>query len=195
MGLALLNNGKYGFSLINDGAGFALSVIKGARYPRANPGAKDVKHRYQSFPIPTGFTDQGEQKASMGLLVHSGGWREAKLWEAGYDFNAPLEAVWTTAHKGKLPAEGSFISVDSDSAYLGSVKRAEDDGDLVLRLVEATGQDGSATVRFGQGLQVMSAAETDLLELNPSPVSAGGSSLNVSLTPYEIKTVKVNVTR
>ncbi|HUT52409.1 MAG TPA: glycoside hydrolase family 38 C-terminal domain-containing protein [bacterium] len=195
MGLALLNNGKYGFSIINGGSGFALSVIKGARYPRANFEATNVKHHYYSFPIPTGFTDQGPQHAEMGLLVHPAGWREARLWEAGYNFNTPFEVVFTTPHKGKLPEEASFVSVDSEQIYLGAMKRAEDDDDLVLRLVEATGKPGTGTVKFGEGATIESAATTDLLELNPEPLSASGSSLTVDVGAYEIKTVKVKVSR
>lgn len=195
IGLALLNNGKYGFSVINDGMGYALTVIKGARYPRANFEATNVKHHYYSFPIPTGFTDQGPQHAEMGLLVHAGGWREAKLWEAGYNFNTPFEVVFAAPHKGKLPEQASFVSVDSNQIYLGAMKRAENDDDLVLRLVEATGKPGVVTVSFGEGAQIQDAVITDLLELNPEPLSASGSSLSVDVGAYEIKTVKVKVTK
>lgn len=194
-GLALLNNGKYGYSLTADGKGFRLSLIKGARYTRPNQEAVNVTEREKSWPGRTGFTDQEHQRAELGLLAHRGGWREAKLWQAGYDFNTPLEALVTSAHAGSLPAAGSFIALDSGSVYLGSVKRAEDDDDLVLRLVEAAGNTDTALIRFGLGLQVKSGLETDLLELNPTPIPAAGSSVKFELGPYQVRTLKLKVTK
>ncbi len=193
-GLALLNNGKYGFSLNEWGTGYRLSVIKGARYPRANPEARDVKHHYYSWPIPTGYTDQGAQHAEMGLLAHKGGWREAKLWEAGYNFNAPMEAIWTTDGGTKLGERGSFLTVNSKSVYLGSVKRAEEDGDLVIRLVEAAGKGDTAVLHFGEGFQATEASSTDLLEMHPETIPIeDGAMLRVGVKPYEIKTVKLKM--
>ncbi len=194
-GLALLNKGKYGFSLTEDGSGYRLSIIKGARYPRANPGAKDVEHRYQSWPIPTGFTDQGHHHIELGLLPHEGGWRSAKLWRKGYEFNTPFEVLLTDAHSGELAPQGSFIRVESDSVYLGAIKRAEDDFDLVMRLVEAAGKRGSARIELGRAIKAGPAVETDLLELDPRPFSARGSEFEVQAGPYEIKTLKMGVQR
>jgi alpha-mannosidase len=189
-GLALLNNGKYGFSTNEDGTGFRLSVIKGAEYPMPYADAVDVAHpRKKDLP----YTDQGEHRVEMGLLAHRGGWREAKMWKAGYEFNTPLVAVRTDAHQGSLPAEASFISLDSETSYIGSVKRAEDDNDLVVRLIEAAGRGGSATVRLGLGLKVSRAVETDLLELNPEPVDFKGKGVKLDIGPYQIRTLKIRI--
>lgn len=193
-GLALLNKDRYGFSLNEDGTGYRMTVFKGARYPRANPGAKDVKHQYWTFPAPTGYTDQGPQSSRMGLLAHSGDWRNAELWKAGHEFNTPMEGVWVEEefYPGSLPSEGSFISLSSGSSYIGAVKRAEGGDEIVVRLVEAAGKSDSATINFGSGIKVSSASVTDLLEMNEESASAGGSSVSVSLGPYEIKTVKID---
>jgi len=194
-GLALLNNGKYGFSLNKDGTGYRQTIIKAARYPRANPGAENVEQRFQNWPVPTGFTDQGEHRIELALMPHAGGWREAELWEAGYNFNNRLEAYKTVPHKGRLGAEGSFISVESDSVYLGSIKRAYDGGGLVLRLVEAEGRPATARVRLGNGIRISSAAETDLLEMNPAPLRSTRTSVSLESGPYKIGTLKVELAK
>lgn len=193
LGLSLLNNGKYGFSLTPDGKGFRLSVIKGARFPRANFEATDVKHQYYTFPIPTGFTDQGAHHAELGLLAHPGGWHEAGLWEAGFNFNTPLEAYWADVHQGQISSSGSLISIEAESVYIGAVKRAYDDNDLVVRLVETAGRPDTAVVSVGEGMRIRSAAETDLLELNPVEVRAGRSTLQVGMEPFQIRTFKLAV--
>jgi len=192
MGLALLNRGKYGFSLNPDGSGYRISVIKGAEYPRAESDSENVAH-YKPGQLP--YTDQGAHHVELGLLAHPGAWREAKLWRAGYEFNTPLEAAATEPHSGSLPAEGSLVSVEAETTYLGALKRAEDDGDLVLRLVEAAGKKDLATVKFGPGLQVVSAAETDLIELNPHPLGASGTSVTLEMGPYQVRTLKVKLAR
>ena len=194
IGLTLLNNGKYGFSLNPDGTGFRMTLVKSARHPKASFEAVNVKHHYYS-PFPTPLTDQGPQRAELGLMAHAGGWREARLWEAGYNFNTPLDALWTTAQPGERLEEGSFIRVDSDSVIIGAMKRAEDDGDLVLRLVEFAGNPATAVINFDRSMKVVSVVETDLLELNPEPISGSGESISVELGPYEIKTVKVRIKR
>ena len=192
IGLALLNNGKYGFSLNPDGTGYRLSVIKGAEYPRAEAGSIAVAH-YRSGNLP--YTDQGAHHVEMGLFPHPAGWREAKLWRAGYEFNTPLEAVRTRPHPGSLPAQGSFLTVAAETTYLGAMKRAEDDSDLVLRLVEAAGRTDRATLQFGPGLRVLSAQETDLLELHPAPVSAAGGKVLLEMGPYQVRTLKIKVAK
>jgi len=189
-GLALLNNGKYGFSLTENGKGFCQTLIKGAEYPASNPDSENVAH-YKSNQLP--YTDQGIHHIELALLVHQGGWRQAKLYQQGYNFNLPLEAIKTEPHSGELPDQASFVSLDSESAYLGIIKRAEDDDDLVVRLIEAEGKKGLATIKLGQGIKILSAAETDLIELNPKPISTAGSSLSLELEPYQIRTIKLKV--
>jgi alpha-mannosidase len=192
IGLALLNRGKYGFSLNPDSTGYRLSVIKGAEYPRARSTSENVAH-YKHKQLP--YTDQGSHHIELGLLAHPGTWREAKLWRAGYEFNTPLEAAATEPHSGSLPAESSLVSVEAETTYLGALKRAEDDDDLVLRLVEAAGKKGPATVKFGPGRKVVSAAETDLIELHPRPLDASGSSVTIEMGPYQVRTLKVKLAK
>lgn len=192
-GLAFLNKGKYGFSLNPDGTGYRLSLIKGAHHPRPMPEATNVKRHL--FTPQTTLTDQGHHHVEMGLLAHQGNHKTAALWKDGYNFNTPLEARWTHPHEGALPEQGSFISVDAENVYIGSIKRAEDDGDIVIRLVEAAGEETSATVTLGEGLNLVSAAQTDLLELNPAELMGSGSAFTVNVKPYEIVTLKLKLAR
>lgn len=189
-GLALLNNGKYGFSLNENGTGYRLSIIRGAHYPKAMPLAHDVRHHIMT---PTGITDQGEHRAWTALYPHAGDWKSARLWRAGYEFNTPLEAMEVEPRVGDMPASASLFSVDNNDVYIGSIKKAEDDDDIVIRLVEAVGKNQSAKIKVYKGWNIRKASETDLLEFNPVPLSSGKDSVRVQLGPFEIKTVKMSV--
>ena len=181
-GIALLNRGKYGFSLTPDGKGYRLSVIKASRHPRSNPFARDAGHSVFN-PLSTAPTDQGAHHIELALLPHRGSWRKAKLWQAGYEFNTPLIVYPTDAHSGSWPLEGSFVKVESNSTYIGSIKRAEDGPELALRLVEAAGRDDTATISFGFGVKIISSVETDLLVLNSESVRYSAYEIKFSIGP------------
>jgi len=186
-GLALLNNGKHGFSLTPDGRGYRLTVIKGAEYPQAYSDAVNVRH-YKKGELP--YTDQGPHHVELALLAHPGDWRKARLWEAGYEFNTPLVAQ-AGAGGGGLPSQGSLLALESATSYIGSVKLAEDDNSLVVRLVEAAGESGPARIRLGMGLEIHEAWETDLLELDPRALRSSGASVSINMGPWQIRTIKI----
>jgi len=197
-GLALLNNGKYGYSLNDDGTGYRLSLIKGARYPESAAEAYDVEKAwlpYVSRTLATWYrqTDQGEHTAWTALMPHRGGWREARVWQAGCEFNTPLEVARENQHPGQLPSRKSFLSVDNQDVFIGALKRAEDGDGLVLRLVEAVGKAGAVRVSFSGMGNISAAIETDILELGPRALDSSGQSLTVNLTPFEIKTLKLSL--
>ncbi len=189
-GLALLNNGKYGFSLNHDGTGYRLSIIRGAHYPKAMPLAHDVRHH---IITPTGITDQGEHRARTALYPHAGDWKDARLWQAGYEFNTPLEVIEAEPCIGTLPYSASLFSLDNNDVYIGSIKKAEDNDDVVIRLIEATGRKQKASVKVYKDLKIKDAFETDLLEFNPERLSFNSDRVNIEIEPFEIKTIKLSL--
>jgi alpha-mannosidase len=197
-GLALLNNGKYGYSVNDDGTGFRLTLIKGALYPISASEAVNVDDAGMSQAKKAArsrnrMTDQGRHVAWTALLPHKGDWKEARLWQAGYEFNTPLVVKITDRHKGPLPAAASFVSLDNPDVYVGALKRAEDGDDLVLRVVEATGARNRVKVSLGHMGGISRAVETDLLEWNPRNLETNKNSIELDIEPYEIKTVKLTL--
>jgi len=191
-GLALINFGKYGFSLNQDGNGWRMSIIKAARYPTPAPEAKGVN--MSSLALPNPHTDQGEHWAHLALYPHPGGWQEGKVYKAAYQYNTPAVAISARAHSGALPAEASLFSLKSDSAYIAQVKKAEDDDSVIVRIVEGEGKDTQAELKVHPNFKIKSAAETDLLELNPKPLKAGEGSVTLPVGHFEIKTLKLKIT-
>ncbi len=197
-GLALLNNGKYGYSLNEDGTGFRLSMIKGALYPisaseAVNVDDEGLPQSVKQFRSRNRMTDQGRHTAWTALMPHQGDWREARLWRAGYEFNTPFEVALTDQHKGGLPASASFVSLDNPDVYVGALKRAEDSDDLVLRLIEAKGLEGSVKVTLSHMGRIRRTEETDLLEWNPRHLPGSRNSIELNIKPHEIKTIKLTL--
>src|SRR5262249_55913379 len=84
-GVSLLNDSKYGHEVV--GSTMRLTLLRSPKSP--DPNADMATHRF-----------------SYALFPHDGGWREAKSYRRGIEFNTPLRALVTArrgADKASLP--------------------------------------------------------------------------------------------
>src|SRR6202030_2290779 len=102
----------------------------------------------------------------------------------GYELNYPLLSMQTEKHQGQLKDELSFLSVGAENVVITAVKKAEDDGALIIRFYEWAGKAGDVQVRMPSGAE--SAAETDLMERPTGKLLLQGGSVAVPTKPYEI---------
>jgi len=166
-GVALLNDGKYGYD-ISDNV-IRLSLLRASTWP--DPEA-----------------DRGHHRFTYRLLPHAGDLRQAGVIDAGYDLNVPLRAVNSSSHPGSLPPSGSMLSVDAPHVVIEAVKRSDDDNDvLVVRLYEAWGRRGPVTLRAPW--TIGRAARTDLLETEIAELATEGATVTFDVTPFQIVTL------
>ena len=74
------------------------------------------------------------------------------------------------------------------------MKKAEDDNDVVVRIYEASGKPGRATISLWKPIH--RAAETNFIEWNPSPANVPtgvNRKLILDWRPTEIKTLKLSL--
>jgi len=83
----------------------------------------------------------------------------------------------------------SMVSVSAPNVIIETVKRAEDGDGIIIRLYESQRKRGPVQVKFG--FAVKSAWETNLLEENESELSLENDSIELSLRPYQIMTLRV----
>jgi alpha-mannosidase len=177
---ASLSDGKQGFSLLNDskygydarrnnyGTVLRLSLLRGPQWPDPN-------------------ADLGSHQFTYALSGFLGDWRSSGTIQQGLDLNTPLMAVVESPHSGK--ADNSFLAIDNPQIVLTTWKQAEDGDGWVIRLYESTGKTAQGTLSFPKPLQT--AAITDLLERKQKALTFSGEKLNISLSPYEIQTIRV----
>jgi alpha-mannosidase len=160
-GVALLSESKYGFSTF--GNELRMSLLRAPRSP--DPGA-----------------DIGEHRFGYALHPHEGRWQEGGVVAEGLDFNAPLVPAPLTLEP--------VCSLDTADLVLDTVKLAEREDALVLRLYEAHGARGRA--RLTLGVEATTVARANLLE-DPQgddlPVT--GSVVELDYRPFEIVTLLV----
>lgn len=164
-GLSLLNDCKYGHEGL--GAMMSLSLLRGPRNPD---------------PV----SDQEEHRFVYSLYPHEGGWREALTQRAALDLNDPVLCLPEPAHAGALPASHGLLAFDAP-VVLEAVKRAEDGDDLVVRFTERHGTSPAVCLKVEGGWKT--AAEVNLLEKEPAPLSCANGELRLAVKPYEIRTV------
>ena len=140
--------------------------------------------------------DRGTHHFTYTLLPHRGDFREGGVIPDGYFLNFPVLHVLNVGSAGGPDGwleNRSLFSVDAAHVVLETVKHAEQDEAVVLRLYEAFGGRGEVGLRTP--LAVRRADEVDLMEdkLGALPVKKDeqGSIVPFDIKPYEIKTLKL----
>lgn len=173
-GVSLLNDSKYGHDIHNHI--IRLSLIKSPVYPDRE-------------------ADQGEHIFNYSLLPHSGGWYEAGTHEAACELNAPL-LVSPVRGAAKVPDELGMLRVDARNVMIDTIKKAEDGRGLIVRLYEFGGIRTISALEMNPALgTVQTAQETNLLEEFEAELTLSGQRVEISLAPYEIKTLKLILNR
>jgi alpha-mannosidase len=136
--------------------------------------------------------DWGHHEFSYGLAAHAGDWRQGKTdWQA-QRLNAPLIAFQSASHPGALGKSFSFLRVDNGHVFVTAVKKAEESGEIVVRVVEMRGEPApSLHVAFAG--PVTAAREINGQELPLGQATVANGELETSLGPYGIRTFAVKL--
>ncbi len=127
VGVALLNDSKYSFDVLNKE--MSITVLRSPVYANHDPMVPDPDGHYS-------FIDQGIQRFNYAILPHRGSWEEAGVVQLAAELNQKPIALWETYHKGSLPQQNSYLQVDTDHVVVGALKQAEDSEDMILRCYE-----------------------------------------------------------
>ncbi len=173
-GVSILNDSKYGYDI--KGNVMRVTLLRGPIWP--DP-----------------LADRGRHIINLSLYPHKGDWRAAQTVNRGYEVNAPLIVHKETSHGGELKAPFSFASSSASNVILAVMKKHEDTNDFILRVYEATGVKTNAVITLPK--DVKKAEEIDMVEWGTykelvSPVKFTKNKLNITISPYEIKTIKVS---
>ena len=88
------------------------------------------------------------------------------------------------------PAPQSFLTVSSPDVVVEDWKSAMDGKGTIVRLVETGGENTKARITFPL-FHLQQAWTTNAVEQNKSPLNVQGNSLEVSLRPHQIVTLRV----
>ena len=181
-GVAVLNDCKYGYDAKEKL--MRLTLIKSGIFP--NPEA-----------------DQGKHLFTYSLLPHLGDYRQGKVIQEAKELNYAEHCYLpggTTA--GLSDVLKSVIDLNGeDGVFVGAVKMAEDNNDVIIRLYEGFGRDAKVKATLfkalGDRISVEEVYECDLLEIRlpQKSIISDDSRKNLTLgfMPYEIKTIRIKI--
>ncbi len=139
---------------------------------------------------PDAVADMGTHHFIYGIVPHTADWRSPAVLTAARSLNEPLRAAVVDVHAGTGRATTSAMSITSGTVDLGALKRAEDSGAWVVRLVETSGKPTIAALHFAK--PIASAVEADLLERpTGAKFAPTGQTLSIPMKAWEIKTIVI----
>ncbi len=141
-------------TVTKNGNRMGLSVISDSKYSYDCPGAElrltalrnvIFADHYSYRPEANfNFTDEGLNRFSYGIYLHSGEAEESDIVKEAHLFNNNIVAVPESYHKGTLPQKDCFLYTNADNVVITALKRCEDgSGDLIIRLYETKGLENT----------------------------------------------------
>lgn len=110
--------------------------------------------------------------------------------------NKPVTRIIESDQKGVLPYDKfSFVSSDSDNIICTTLKPSEDNADgYIMRFVEISGNNSTATVRLPMFDKIDRVELTDLVEngLNKTLKVKDGNSFEIGIDGFGVKTVRIS---
>lgn len=167
-GVALINDCKYGHDAYN--GRISLTLLR-------SPMAPDME------------ADQGKHEFTYAILPHKGDFNVKSVARSAYELNVPIDIY---AHQGKEEPTQESISlcwVDNPNVIIESIKKCELDESIIIRFYEAGKTRGSVNLSFP--FRVKKAYECNLLEENIVSLDVANNNVKISVSPFEIKTIKV----
>ena len=167
-GVALLNDGKYGFG--TEDSLLTMTVCKCGGFPYYEAGEKIPRFTYS-------------------LLPHGGDFRKGGVINEAYLLNRGFITKKLGRQKGSLGEEYSFAKCLTDGVFIETIKLVEDGDGIILRMYEAFKESKTATIVFGR--KIHSAYICDLSENELIAADITENEVKFDIKPYEIITLKI----
>ena len=135
------------------------------------------------------YHQTGTHSFRFSILGHEAGWQNGYCFGVGA--NHPLLPVAREGRGGDLEASCSFIRISDPLVSLTTLKKADGDNALILRLTEMEGVD--KTVEVTLPFDVKRVTRTDLIEEGGEPVAGSGRRLTFRLGHHAIETYKLEL--
>lgn len=144
-GLAIANDSKYAFNM--EEGRVQITAVRSAIYAQGN--SPDWWNEQETYE----YTDIGTQTFWLVLKPHGDALPERELHRIADKINGAYEYLGDSAHvssgRGRqVESRFSLGRVEAENVSLVLVKKAEDDGDFVLRLLETEGKDTETKLIF-----------------------------------------------
>ena len=162
-GAAVLNDCKYGVSMLGDE--IALTLLRAATSPDLH-------------------ADQGEHDFTYSYEFWDGPFAQSSVVQDGYELNVPVVCASGTS------APASLMQVDRDNVIIDTVKLAEDgSSDVIVRLYESKHTSCVAALKLN--IPATQVYECDMMEQRIAELNCESGEVSLNMRGFEIKTLRV----
>jgi alpha-mannosidase len=176
-----LSEGGFGVSLLNDckyGHDIHKNVIRLTLL------------RSPSYPDPS--ADQGQHKFIYSLFPHGDYWRTETI-QAAYELNYPLISYRSSGredgHRNSILVEEALIRVNQPNVIVETIKQAEDENGIIVRLFES--QRKRCEFELTAGFKLDQAWRVSILEEELEKISINKNKISSNISPYQILTFRL----
>lgn len=135
------------------------------------------------------YPQAGDHTFRFSLATHDGDWRNGR--KPGIAANHPFHAVVGTepVPGASLPASMGFAAVSADNVVVSTIKKAEDDEGIIVRMYDIEGKDAPVRLKLYKPLK--KAWKTSIIEEDSSPLPARTDGVDLAVGHNAIETVKL----
>jgi alpha-mannosidase len=135
------------------------------------------------------YLQEGDHRYRFSLTSHEPGW--AKGYRPGIQANVPLFAVAEipSGDMATLPEEMSFFGVSPENVLVSTIKKAEDDDSVVVRLYDIEGKD--TTLTLTSFFPLAGAERVNMIEEEGNALPCRADGLSMEVGHHAIETLKL----
>jgi len=134
----------------------------------------------------------GTHEIEYALYFHEGDYITGESVKAADEFYAKPRCMQGSKYNGHLPASASYITVNGDGLMLSAVKRAEADGEWIIRIYNSMDKEIKGSVSTIK--TIAKAYKTNLNEKHEYELAVADNAAQITLGAYQIYTIAVRFT-
>jgi alpha-mannosidase len=140
IGMALLNDGKYGCDVA--GSTLRLTILRCVPYTyHRPPHTFGLRRRYD-------WIDQGFQAFTVVVCPHPGDWRDAGIVLQARLLNMPVVPITSHCHPGSRPRQASGGGLAATGLEVTALKRADTGDGLIVRVADVYGRGNAGELHW-----------------------------------------------
>jgi alpha-mannosidase len=134
------------------------------------------------------YHQKGSHSMEFSLFTHAPGWLNG--YHQALQANEKLITIFNPAIVGSgLPEEFCLISVNDPNSMVSTVKKSDDDNNLIIRIYDQEGQDKPVQVDLFRS--PLAAEHTNLIEEMGKPAKISDKRLSVNLGHHAMETFRL----
>ncbi|MBX3120464.1 MAG: chitobiase/beta-hexosaminidase C-terminal domain-containing protein [Fimbriimonadaceae bacterium] len=186
------------FDLTKGDGSYGVGVLNDSKYGSDKPSDDTVRLTLIYTPgVRGGYADQatqdiGRHEILYALAPHAGDWRKGDVAWSAKRLNQPLVAFATPSHSGKLGKTFSLLKSSNRQVEIQAVKKAEDSGEIIVRLRELYGQTAKS-VQISAAHPIVAAREVDGQEMPLKAATMRNGTLITDVPAFSLKTFAIKL--